>query len=484
MKKETFRIFYILLIFLIIININIISAGEIDQATNDISKQALSDGTGIDEVLNDEATDANIETDSKGGNDESSPATVDNSQSNTSKSDNANNSSDTPKNDAALKKAYLSTSNYVIKNNYLKVYLKDSSQKPIAKETVFLTINGKTLSSRTDNDGTARFNITNPGKTYQVNLKFNGNSIYGPSTKTFNLRVIASPIYTKITLAERGIIVNDTLKVYVRTKDGKALAKQDIKITFDGRTYNRTTNKNGFATLRINRKSQIYDLSIKYPGTGNYMPVIRKTSVNVINSKVIGKTSYGKVYFLDVIGNRSSKVRIAYVVGLHPIEHQIHDSVYKVMKNKVDMRYKYYIYRIVLTKKSGDYSTDRMRGQLLAKNYIVPHAKKQKFNLVIDIHSTTGTSYAKTYFIHVPKNKHAPSMKLAKKTIVTIKSIEKNSKMVYWSPQSQTSPPYIHLPLINAGTPTFVFETWTYEKKSQSDNRAKILTTAVDKIFG
>ena len=75
-------------------------------------------------------------------------------------------------------------------------------------------------------------------------------------------------------------------------------------------------------------------------------------------------------------------------------------------------------------------------------------------------------------------------MKLAKKAISTIKSIEKNSKMLYWSPKSQTSPPYIHLPLIEAGTPTFVFETWTYEKKSQTDKRAKILTRAVDKIFG
>ena len=56
--------------------------------------------------------------------------------------------------------------------------------------------------------------------------------------------------------------------------------------------------------------------------------------------------------------------------------------------------------------------------------------------------------------------------------------------MQYWSPQPQTSPPYIHLPLIDSGTPTFVFETWTYEKKSQTDKRAKILTQAVDRIFG
>ena len=45
------------------------------------------------------------------------------------------------------------------------------------------------------------------------------------------------------------------------------------------------------------------------------------------------------------------------------------------------MKYKYYVYRIVLTNKKGSYSTLRMRGQKLAKKYIVPHAKKQNFDL-------------------------------------------------------------------------------------------------------
>lgn len=436
-----------------------ISAEEMDLDANAISKQVLSDNAIVDQVPDDD--NANAETGSSNGNDES----------------------DTPE-EPELKNASLSASNYVIKSNYLNVYLKNSSNDGISNEKISLKINGKTLYATTNSNGLAKFKIDEEGKTYKVNLRFNGNSIYNSSAKTFNLRVIANPIYTKLTIAERGIIVNDSLKVYLKTKDGKPITNQVVSITIDGKTYNKTTDKNGLAKLRINRKSKINDLVLEYLGTGNYMPSSRNTQINVLNSKIIGQTSYGKVYFLSVIGNRSSKVRIAYVVGLHPLEHQIHDSLYRIMKNKLQMNYKYYIYRIVLTKKSGDYSTDRMRGQLLAKNYIVPHAKKQKFDLVVDIHSTTGTSYAKTYFIHVPKNKHEPSLKLAKKTISTIKSIEKNSKMVYWSPQSQTSPPYLHLPLINAGTPTFVFETWTYEKKAQSDDRALILTTAIDRIFG
>ena len=271
--------------------------------------------------------------------------------------------------------------------------------------------------------------------------------------------------------------------VYLKTTAGKAIANQTIKITINGKTYTKITNKNGLAKLKISLKSNIYSVSIKYAGKGNYIPVSKSTKVNVLSSKLIGKTNYGKVYFIGVIGNRSSNIKIAYVVGLHSMEHKIHDSLYKQMINKVNMKYKYYIYRIILTNKKGSYSTLRMRGQKLAKNYIVPHAKNKNYDLVVDIHSTSGISYKQTYFIHVPKNQHAPSMKLAKKTIKIIKSIESKSKMLYWSPPTQTSPPYIHLPLIKAGTPTFVFETWSYEKKSQTDKRAKILIQAIDKVF-
>ena len=494
MDKRIFRYFYILLIFLIIVNINIISAGEIDQDANSISHDILSDSAGIDEVLSadetvtsdlesdDENSNANLETNDEDSNLETDTDTEVDSETSQA-ADTQDNANKTVSKDK-LKKASLTTKIFVIKGNYLNVYLKNSAKKGIANEKVALRLNGKTLSAITNSQGMAKFKINEPGKTYKTIMKFYGNSIYATTNKTFNLRVIAKPIYAKLTLGSYGVIVNNSLKVYLKTKAGKAISKQSVLLTFDGRTYNRTTNKNGLATLKINRASKIYDLALKFYGKGNYVPTAKTTKINVFNSKLIGKNSNGKVFFQGIIGNRSSKIKIAYVVGLHPQEHQAHDYVYKVMTNKVNMKYKYYIYRIVVTKKSGDYSKDRMRGQLLAKNYIVPHAKKQKFNLVIDIHSTTGVSYAKTYFIHVPKNKHSPSMKLAKKTIATIKSIEKNSKMLYWSPPTQTSPPYIHLPLIKAGTPTFVFETWTYEKKSVTNKRAKILTTAVDKIFG
>lgn len=474
MNKRIIKYFFIALMFLIIININFLSASEMDQGTGIISEEILSN-------------DSNIEIDDGDNNNgDLSDNPADNTGDGTETPEEPETPIEpaTPEEPKILEKTSISSADYVIKNKYLNVTLKDSNKKVIANKKIKLTINGKTLSATTNSKGIAKFKISEAAKTYKINIKFDGDSTYNSASKTLNLRVIAKPVYTKLTLAETGIIRNEQLKIYLKTNAGKAIAKQKLTITIDGKTYTRTTDSKGLAKLKLNKSSKIYDVTIKYAGKGNYIPTSKKSKINVLNCKLIGKTSYGKVYFLSTIGNRSSKVRIAYVVGLHSMEHQIHDSLYKLMKNKVNMKYKYYIYRIVLTNKKGSYSTLRMRGQKLAKNYIVPHAKKQKFDLVVDIHSTSGITYKQTYFIHVPKNKHQPSMKLAKKTIKTIKTIEKNSKMLYWSPPTQTSPPYIHLPLIKAGTPTFVFETWSYEKKSQTDKRAKILTQAIDKIFG
>ena len=184
-------------------------------------------------------------------------------------------------------KTSVSSVDYVIKNKYLNVYLKDSSKNPISKQKVRLTINGKTLVSTTNAEGIAKFNITNAAKTYKITLNFDGESNYAPSSKTLNLRVIAKPIYTKLSIAQYGIFRNNCLNVYLKTSAGKAIANQALKITFDGKTYTRTTNKDGLAKLKINKSSKIYNVTIKYAGKGNYIATSKTTKVNVLTSKLI-----------------------------------------------------------------------------------------------------------------------------------------------------------------------------------------------------
>ena len=147
MNKKMFRYFCAILIFLFIINIGIISASEIDQSADALSNQILSDDSGVNEVLTDDSegcsTDTTLEVTepAQEGSDNTEPTT-----------DNPNPTEpivDEPQ-EVVLEKTTLSSVDYVIKNNYLNVYLKDSSKNAIANQKVTLTINGKTLSATTN----------------------------------------------------------------------------------------------------------------------------------------------------------------------------------------------------------------------------------------------------------------------------------------------------------------------------------------------
>ncbi|WP_304102581.1 Ig-like domain-containing protein [Methanobrevibacter ruminantium] len=218
-----------------------ISASEIDQSTDAFSNQILSDNSGVDEVLTDNPEGCSTEiiheeTETTGDNNNSSPEITDPTEPIV----------DEPQ-EVILEKTSISSADYVIKNNYLNVYLKDSSKNAIANQEVTLTINGKTLSAITNSNGVGKFNITNAAKTYSVTLNFEGDDKYESSTKTLNLRVIAKPIYTKMTIAQYGIFRGNCLNVYLKTTAGKAIANQTIKITINGKNLYKNNKKERFS---------------------------------------------------------------------------------------------------------------------------------------------------------------------------------------------------------------------------------------------
>ena len=138
MKRESLRYFFILLIFLIIINVNIISAEEIDQAASPISDQILIDEDELNEVS--QSSEANsVQTNDGEGDTLQSSDDLENDLNDSDSAELKSNST----NEVALKKTYLNSPDYVIKSKYLNVSLKDNSKKALSKKKVYLTINGK-----------------------------------------------------------------------------------------------------------------------------------------------------------------------------------------------------------------------------------------------------------------------------------------------------------------------------------------------------
>ena len=207
---------------------------------------------------------------------------------------------------------------------------------------------------------------------------------------------------------------------------------------------------------------------------------LSKNSKGIHSSKVLGKNSYGYVKCIE-LGNRSSKVKIAYIIGVHPREYKPHKAIYKQLLSKSKagkLKYRYFIYNITVTKNPYNYNVGRMNGQKLARKYVLPHAKKADYNLVIDIHSTAGpyVGYKKKYFVFSPLNKYK-SKKIAKKITHSI------SGLSYYYPNVQTSPRFCTNHLVKFGTKTIVYETYMYEKQSTTNKKIRKLIKTVDKLF-
>jgi len=198
---------------------------------------------------------------------------------------------------------------------------------------------------------------------------------------------------------------------------------------------------------------------------------------NIHSTKILGKNAKGYVKCIE-LGNHSSKVKIAYIIGIHPQESKPHKAVYKQLLSKSNkLKYKYFIYNVTVTKNNNVY-VGRKSGQDLARRYILPHAKKSGYNLVIDIHANEwgAVGYKKKYFIFAPL-KDFKSNKIAKKLVNSI------SELSYYYPKVQTSPKYCTNPLVRFGTKTVIHETYKHESQSKTNIKIQKLIKVVDKIF-
>lgn len=193
------------------------------------------------------------------------------------------------------------------------------------------------------------------------------------------------------------------------------------------------------------------------------------------SSNIIGTRDYGRVLKSGPYGNINSDVKVAYIVGVHPWEHNAHQAAIESIQSRDNSLNKcYYIYQVVVTRNAEDYSQGRMNGQLLANAFAVPDIINNDFQLAVDIHSHQG-NYPEDRFMFSPIP-GGRSESIARRIAGEIPG------MIYFVPHPQSSPEYVTIPLINAGIPSVIFETLIDEPYSTTQNYVNNLVTVVDKL--
>ena len=190
----------------------------------------------------------------------------------------------------------------------------------------------------------------------------------------------------------------------------------------------------------------------------------------------------GTVEVIRNIGNPDGD-KIAYVVGVHPLEHLTHETLIKLLMENKDLDNCYDLYIINVTEDVGHYGagydddedSGRQNGQNLAYKYVYPEIVNGDYEMAIDVHSNIGAYPFKT-FVFSPVN-NGLGAEYATEVADNCENI------TYYAPDSTTSGPYLTVPLNENGIPAFYFEEWSYASQDVKDEHVLELINAVDSII-
>ena len=362
---------------------------------------------------------------------------------------------------------------YKNESQYYATFL-DKQGNPVANNTtVTFNINGVFYTRYTNENGTAKLNINLIPANYIITSIHpdglqRGNNIF--VNKTLITYDISQPCNKTGTA---------TFNAEVLDGQSRPLSNASVTFLIAGKVLTKITDEKGIAFINIKAYPGVYTITTTYNGysVGKTLEIYNnETGFKRYN---LGSNDNGTVYLYKSIGNASSNVRIAYIIGVHVTENAVHKALFDELTNKSsELNYCYDIYKInvVPIGKPID-DINRMRGQLLGRDYVVPEAIKNNYSLVVDVHSNQGGAYVITNFAF------APAQDNVSKAIAT-KIINDNPGLQEYFPASQTSPAYVTLPIQRSGTPTVLYETYKYEDYNNvTVPYVDLLIESVDTIF-
>ncbi len=164
----------------------------------------------------------------------------------------------------------------------LSIKLTDSNNESIANKSIKIKIDNAEYEKTTNDDGTVEFDINISPKTIDAIVSFDGDEEYKKINRTIKLTVVKKNTSIIASNLVKYYKNGTQLKIKLLDNDKKALANKKIQITINKKTYARTTNAKGIASLTINNKIGTYSTKIQFKGD-----IYLKASGKTITVKVV-----------------------------------------------------------------------------------------------------------------------------------------------------------------------------------------------------
>lgn len=135
---------------------------------------------------------------------------------------------------------------------------------PSKGKIIKIQINGKKYSVKTDNNGIAKLKLPALKKgVYKIKYSFAGTKFYKKSSSSYHVTVIPSknPSFSVESTKTFGYGAGTPFQVALKV-GGVPLSKRTITFSVDGKTYKKTTNTKGIASLPINLN--VGEYTVKY----------------------------------------------------------------------------------------------------------------------------------------------------------------------------------------------------------------------------
>ena len=158
-----------------------------------------------------------------------------------------------------------------------------------AEGTVTVEIEGKKYTANIIN-GTAKVNIPGLGVgDYNITTTYSGDDKYVSMTKKGNITVILN-MDVNLYVDDVVMIYHDGTRLVAKLTDyqGKPIVNDSIYFTINGKTYAKTTDDNGAASIGLNLDSKVYTATVSYNESEVYSKISKNVTVT-INPTVISE---------------------------------------------------------------------------------------------------------------------------------------------------------------------------------------------------
>ncbi len=160
-----------------------------------------------------------------------------------------------------------------------QIELKDHLGKAITNAEIIFTINEKTYTNKTDDNGLAILNLNLNKGNYNITTQYR--------TVNHTNNIYVGDIILKGNDLTFYNTENGTYELSLIDKNGKGVANQTITITLNDNTYTKTTDKNGTTSLSINLDTGNYKITAQFNDQKitNKITVLEDAFLSVNNTK-------------------------------------------------------------------------------------------------------------------------------------------------------------------------------------------------------